>query len=124
MAGRVCPVKEIDVPAIKREALDSFVASVRNYEDRLRATLIDDETMRTAQLTRLFSGAAEGSNVLSLAVVLEEVTGTVPVADINIAILCDRYICRAVLERLPFRLRFCIRFRVFGITEGEDLLTG
>ena len=111
------------MPAVECEALDALVASVSNHEYRLRAALIDDEAVRAAQLTGLFAGSTERSNVLAFTVVLKQVAGAIAVADIDIAIRRDGYIGRAVFERFTLCAGFCIRFRMLGITEREDFLT-
>ena len=56
--------------------------------------------MRAIELAGVFAVAAEGADVLALAVVLIDVAGAVAIADVDIAVGRDRQIGRAVLRLL------------------------
>src|ERR1700733_4604491 len=54
MAWRVRSIEEVDVFSIKREALNSLVAAVRNIKHRLCAARVEEDAVRAEQLAGLF----------------------------------------------------------------------
>lgn len=56
VARRVCSIEGIDGLAVKREALNSFVAAVGDIQDRRRAALVEDDSMRALELSCFLPG--------------------------------------------------------------------
>lgn len=124
MAGRRQSLDKVDVLALERKTLKPFVGAVGDREDRLQAIRggahIHDDPMRAVQLTGFRTLSAEGPDVFARLVVLIDVTRSVPVAHIDIAVWSDGKIRRAVFDLLAIRVRF-ILLRLVGIPDRKDL---
>src|SRR5208283_1036469 len=83
--------------AIEREILQSRVAPVRYRNERLSASRIDPDAMRTIELSGLFAFASPGAYVLRFGIVLMNPTQAVTVGDINIPVRSDGHVGRFVL---------------------------
>jgi hypothetical protein len=123
MARRVGSVEEVDVFAFEREALDALIGAVGNIQYWLRTTCIEGDAVRAEKLASIFAGATKGAYVFSLVVVLNDVTRTISIANIDIAVGRDGQVCRTVLQWFTVWAWLRIRLGFFGITQREYLFT-
>ncbi len=73
VAWCVGPVEEVDVFAFERESLNAFIAAVSDIQHRLMTARVKNDAVRTLELAGFLAGAAEGADVFTLAVVLDDV---------------------------------------------------
>ena len=59
--------------ALEREALNAFVGAIRDSKDGLGTSRVYHDAVRTEQLTGFLAGSTEGSDVVSVRVVLIDV---------------------------------------------------
>ena len=123
MARRVGAVEEVDVFTFEREALDALIGAVGDIQYWLRTTCIEEDAVRAEKLASILAGAAEGADIFSLAVVLNDVTRTISIANIDIAVGRDGQVCRTELQWFTVWAWLRIRLGFFGITQREYLFT-
>ena len=85
------------------------------------AAQVHGDAVRAIHLARLFAFAAEGADVLALAVVLVDVAGAVAIADVDIAVRGDGQIGRAVFGLLAVGAGL-VGFGLVGVADAEHFL--
>src|ERR1700704_644869 len=90
---------EIDVPAVQGKSLQSSVRGISHDQHWRFGAGVDPKTMRAIELAWVLSQAAEAAHKLSFLVVLVNVTGTVAVADVDVAAGCDGHVGWFVANR-------------------------
>src|SRR5271170_1614873 len=108
--------------AFEREPLNTLIAAVSDIQYWFGTTRIQNDSVRALELTGLFARTTEGTYVFTLAVVLEDVTRAIAVANIDISVWRHCQVGRTVLQGLSIRAGLCVSFGLLGITQREDLL--
>src|SRR5438876_12312043 len=108
--------------AVERESLQAVVLAIGHDDDGSLASRVHPNTMGTIQLARTLARTSKGANEFGPTVVLIDVTGSVSVGHVYVAVWRYRDIGRLIVhQRAVIFLR--VRRGLCRIPQGEDLLT-
>src|SRR5262245_23067869 len=112
VGGEEDVVDKAKVLAVEREVLQAGVGPVGDDERRLAArAIVEPLAVGRAHLASIDAGAAEGTYILRILVVLVEVIGAIAVADPEAAVRRKGDVGRAVGGKLAVRRPVAVRLR-------------
>ena len=106
--------------AVERESLQTLVRAIRHDQNSRVPTSIYPQAVRAIQLAGSFAGSPEGSDELSVLVVLVDVAGTVAVTNVEVTVWSNRHIGWLVIDP-PVVAILVVRTRFDRISQREDL---
>src|SRR5450755_3222748 len=115
VTGQVRAFYEAQMRSGESEGLDAVVAPVSDHQNRLGASAVEHDAMRTIESPRFRTQAAESPQVLAGGIIYVDVTRSITVADINITVGRDGQIGGAILLGAAIRIG-PVRFRLCRIT--------